>query len=345
MIAMDKNDYWILALSGGGARGLFTASILEQLEDRLGAPIATKFDLIAGTSVGGILALGIANEVPAFKMRELFNKTDRIFNKGCWLFNLPLLNLPLFSANYSSEHLKRLLEDPSVFGSNTIGDLKHRVIIPAINYTKGEPSFFKTPHHETFSRDWKHSLVDVALATSAAPTYFPIHRFNHQHYVDGGLVANAPGLVAVHEALHFAGKPDISKINVLSIGTAAGGTSYDPAILPNIGALLGKKSTRYWLTKGWGLRLFELTISSQEAMSNYMLRHWIGSRHHLIDVKPQNEQSKYLSLDDVSEEAKEALLGQALTCGQSLLNNELTEAIKNHQPARPAFYYGPNKTN
>lgn len=337
---MEHSDYWILALSGGGARGMFTASILEQLESALEAPIASRFDLIAGTSVGGILALGVAKEIPARGLLSLFDHSKEIFDPGC-----NLIRWPIFHARYRSEQLKALLESESVFGDAKVGDLKHRVVIPAINYTKGAPSFFKTPHDPRLRSDWKHRLVDVAMATAAAPTYFPIYGFASQYFVDGGLVANAPGLIAVHEALQFAGQPDFRRIHVLSIGTAGGGTAMDPAIDPNMGAIFGLK--RRWLpfTKGWGLRLFELTVRSQEAMSFSMLSHWLGDRHHLIDAAPQREQTDYLALDDVSEHARNTLLGQAAIAGQNFLSADLIAQLRDHQPTQPTFFYGPNITS
>lgn len=336
---MDNGDYWILALSGGGARGLFSAAILEQLEGAIGAPVASRFDLIAGTSVGGILALGVAKEIPASELKALFDHTRAIFDPYSRVCRWPILR-----TRYRNGRLKALLEDEKIFGTTTLGNLKHRVLIPTVNYTKGGPTFFKTPHDPRLHLDWKCHLVDVALATAAAPTYFPIYSFGNQHFVDGGLVANAPGLVAVHEALQFAGKPKIDCVHVLSIGTAGGGTAMDPALANNMGALLGRKGA-LGVTKGWGFRLFELTVRSQEAMSNSMLSHWLGDRHHLIDATPQREQGDYLSLDDVSQAAQKTLLGQAKIAGQNLLTTNLIAQISAHQPAEPTFYHGPNKNS
>ncbi len=334
----NDNEYWILALSGGGARGLFTAAVLEELENAIGEPVARHFDLIAGTSIGGILALGLAKEIPSARLKALFDHSKEIFDPSC---GFP--RWPIFRARYRNEALKALLEDEEVFGKAIIGDLEHRIVIPSVNYTKGEPSFFKTPHHTNLRRDWQYRLVDVGMATAAAPTYFPIYSFANQDYVDGGLVANAPGLIAVHEALHFAGQPDVQRVHVLSIGTAGSGTAMDPALASNMGALVGFKRRRFWFSKGWGFRLFELTISSQEAMSNSMLGHWLGKRHYAIDAVPRPQQTNYLALDDVSDEAREALLGQAAIASQNHLTTDLVDKIRAHKPKAPVFFHGPNK--
>ncbi len=74
--------FQILSLSGGGYLGLYTISVLADLEDRIGAPLASRFDLIAGTSVGGIIAIGIAGEVPAARIKETFERDGpRIFSE------------------------------------------------------------------------------------------------------------------------------------------------------------------------------------------------------------------------------------------------------------------------
>jgi len=352
---MAENEFWILALSGGGARGLFTAKVLEEMETVVGAPLASRFDLIAGTSVGAILALGLAKEIPTEQLAMLFEHDKDIFAPRC-----RLLSWPFFNTKYKTDALKALLKDEKCFGKTLVGDLKHRVVIPAINYTKGTPSFFKTPHHRELHRDWQHQLVDVALASAAAPTYFPIYGFADQHFVDGGLVANAPGLIAVHEALHFAGHPDVKTVHVVSVGTAGQGTSMDTGASNNMGILAsftglqpgglfqklvwGFKNRKDWgFRKGWGFRLFDLTINSQEAMSNSILGHWLGDRYYSIDTTPQQEQIKYLGLDDVSEAARKARIGQAAIAVQNCLTPTLIDRIRGHVPANPQFFYGSNK--
>lgn len=334
---MAKDQFWILALSGGGARGLFTAKILEQIEAEIGCPIAQKFDLIAGTSIGGILALGLANEIPATKLVALFDQVSDIFKpRNCFL-----PNWGLFKPIYRNRCLKQLLEQ--TFGNAIIGDLKHRIVIPSINYTKGEPGFFKTPHDVGLYRDWSRQLVDVGMATAAAPVFFPIYSFDSMHFVDGGLVANAPGLIAVHEAMRFAGHPDVETIHVVAIGTAARGTAMNAGVSDDMGVLSVTKRGFPWVTAGWRRRLFELTINAQEAMSNSMLKHWIGDRYHLIDSVPRPEQTNYLALDDVSAEARETLLGQANVAGQTLLTTSFLNQLREHEPGPVRFFHGPNK--
>ena len=195
----DAAHFQALALSGGGFRGLYTAQLLADLEQHLGQPAATRFDLIAGTSIGGILALALACEIPAARIVSLFQ------DHGAEIFRRRSL-FGYFKSKYASTPLQSLLADSSLFGERQLGECLHPVLVPAINYTTGKPVVFKTAHHSSFQTDKHFRLVDVALATSAAPTYFPRHVFNNCQYVDGGLFANAPGILALHEAEFYFGR-------------------------------------------------------------------------------------------------------------------------------------------
>ncbi|HEY0916938.1 MAG TPA: CBASS cGAMP-activated phospholipase, partial [Solimonas sp.] len=172
-------EFHILALSGGGYRGLYSARILADIEQHIGASVATRFDLLAGTSIGGILAMALALEVPAERMVTLFERHgDAIFRKRRSLFGL-------WRSPYTQQALADLLRQDELFGQRTLDHVRHPVIVPAINYSTGRPVVFKTPHHSNFFRDCHHQLVDIAMATSAAPGYFPRHVFNDNQYVDG----------------------------------------------------------------------------------------------------------------------------------------------------------------
>jgi len=270
----------ILALSGGGFRGLFTASVLSCLENRTEKPIAQCFDLICGTSMGGILAMALALEKPAQRLMSLIEQYGpKIFPRRKGLLSC------LFKSKYSNEQLERLVVD-ELFGQSTLADSFHRLLIPTINYSTGKPQFFKTPHHETLQTDHKRKMSDVAMATSAAPVFFPIYQPADPSscYVDGGLVGNAPGLFGVHEAQYFCGQA-LENIHLLSIGTMGGEFRLDTRKTLNRGII------------GWGEKLFSLTVSAQEKTTDFMLRHQLGERYHLIDELPTSEQEKNIGLD------------------------------------------------
>lgn len=108
--------------------------------------------------------------------------------------------------------------NPQLFGSKTLGDSTKRLVIPSYNLGEDDVYLFKTPHHERLKRDWKVPAWQVALATSAAPTYFPASRHvDHQRHIDGGVWANNPTMVGVVEAVSMLGI-SLDQIRVLSLG-------------------------------------------------------------------------------------------------------------------------------
>jgi uncharacterized protein len=149
--------FQILSLSGGGFFGLYTAAVLAELEKVAAAPLATRFELIAGTSVGGIIALGLAAEIPASKIQLAIERngtaifSDRPAPSG-FLRTVSDLRRSLFRPKYYSHALRQTVVD--LVGTNArIGDLKHRVIIPSVNLTKGSPQVFKTLDRRRGPRD------------------------------------------------------------------------------------------------------------------------------------------------------------------------------------------------
>lgn len=320
--------YHVLALSGGGYRGLYTATVLAELEAALGRPIASHFDLICGTSAGGMLALGLAAEIPAIELKALFEEQGRrIFgNRGL----LRRLQGFWLTAKHDSVGLQEVLRER--FEEATIGELKHRVLVPAVNYSTGRGQFFKTPHHPSFELDHRMKVVDVALATAAAPVYFPLARNDRGVFADGGLVGNAPGLFGLHEVKTFLAPDQNVEIRVLAIGTMT------------IGATVRGGAS---LDRGFGMwrgGLFDLVISAQESSVDYMLRQSLGHNYFQIDDKATPDQSKDVkSLDRVSIGATNTLKDRGVHAAQRALGDPLFQPFRAHQAGVPTFYHGPNK--
>jgi len=329
--------FQILALSGGGYRGLFTAKIVADIEHEIKAPIASRFDLITGTSIGGILALAIALEIRAEKVVDLFvNHGEKIFK--------PRFTLKSFlRAKYSSDPLAELLQAEDLFGQRLLGECLHPVIVPSINYTRREPVLFKTPHHETFKRDHRHRVVDVALATSAAPMYFPRYMFANCQYVDGGLFANAPGLLGLHEAQKFFdGCATHRNINLMSIGTMSSKFTVDP----NRGRKGGMLDWGGWNPAATPERLFGLSISAQESMTSAMLGHLLPGDNYLpVDDVLTDERARAVALDRADAAAREVLLGSASEVSKNLIGMAKFGAFMGHRPTPPVFYYGKHAVN
>jgi len=206
----------ILSLDGGGIKGIFSAAVLANIEDDHSIRIIDHFDLIVGTSTGGIIAIALGLGVTPAQLVEFYVKNGpHIFS------NAPkgLLGFVhcLRSRKYSNTALRESLI--SVIGERTLGESKKRLVIPAYNLGRDEGRLFKTAHHPRLKRDWRLPAWQVAMATSAAPTIFPAWRgIEHQRLVDGGVWASNPTMVGIIEARSLLGAK-LDQIRVLSLGT------------------------------------------------------------------------------------------------------------------------------
>lgn len=244
---MSKVPFQILAFDGGGIRGAFGIGLVAELEGRLGRPITDYFDLIAGTSTGAITGAGLAvgkagSELVQFYQqhgRQIFTPREPHDPKGWirWLY--PIVKWLLlrrtgqdFDDFFRARYCPFALEDAfdHGFGSTTLGEIVNtRLIVPTVNLSMGKSHLFRSPHLPGIQGDNDVRLVDVLLAATAAPTYFP-HKVlpNGQAYCDGGLWAVNPSVLAIAEAMKIKQlcdretcdpDYDTSDIRVLSIGT------------------------------------------------------------------------------------------------------------------------------
>ena len=191
----DARPFQVLALDGGGYRGLFAAQVLALWEEQLGRPIASCFDLLVGTSTGGIIALGLAAGMPASALVDFYLEDGKtIFPTpwSAWRFWSGARHW--FVAKYGSGALEKALRRR--FGSMTMSDLQTPVVIPSFHLRDGKHWYFKTPHFSGNLIDHSRPVWEVARATSAAPTYFPgFISSRSEWFVDGGVLANNPSLV------------------------------------------------------------------------------------------------------------------------------------------------------
>lgn len=293
----------ILALAGGGYLGLYTASVLAELEKRVGEPLGRRFDLIAGTSVGAIAALALAFEVPMTRVVRLFQgRGAEVFSPRArprgTVTRLLDLSRSVLGPKYTGAALRELLLRD--FGRRTLGEANHNVVIPAVDITRSQTKVFKTPHAEESTGDEDLAAVDVAMAACAAPAYFPAVKIGDTLYADGGLFATAPDQVALHEAEHFFGVPP-ERVTMLSVGTAT--SSYQPAdsVEEDAGAV-------GWLSDG---RLILTLISVQQQHVQAMMEDRLGDRYLHLDAPWPRDAG--LGLDVATEEAAATLvaLGRA----------------------------------
>lgn len=281
----------ILAIDGGGIRGVFPAAYLAEIEKRFlqGRSIARSFDMIAGTSTGGIIALALAHGLTAQEALKIYvDRGDRIFPPRKGLSRVARLFRWTRAPKYDGSTLKSELLD--VFGEKVLDAATTRLVIPSFEGRHGEPFIYKTPHHADYQKDRHKKFAHVALHTTAAPTYFAGVEDDGYVMLDGGLWANNPVMNAVVDALACY---DITReqIRVLSLGTGDS-TFTVPERVRNGGVA-------HWAV----LRAFSAASRAQSKNAlgqTYLL---VGKNNVLrVDV-PETENP--IALDDVARSLKE----------------------------------------
>jgi uncharacterized protein len=213
----------ILSLDGGGIRGVFPAAFLAKLEEHIGAPIGSYFDLIAGTSTGGIIAIGLGLGLSAKNILKFYEKRGpAIFDQEHGQFENFVRQrlrgaLHLFGSKYSSAPLQDALT--GILGGRRLGESRTRLVIPAWHPMLERVYIYKTAHHPRLETDYKGLALDAAMATAAAPTFLKPHLTSDAiELVDGGVWANNPIGVAAIEAVGVLRWP-ADCLKILSIGT------------------------------------------------------------------------------------------------------------------------------
>ncbi len=314
----------LLSLAGGGFLGLFSAHFLELLEEN-GDPIGLRFDLLAGTSVGGLIALGLAAGRSAGEIRVAIEEAGpKIFplDLPSRLSRLRFLWRPVFSTDRLECAIK------AIVGDMKLADLKRPVVIPTVNMSDGRARLFRTPHTRIGRLDENRTLREVALATAAAPVYFAPHRIDGGVYADGGIIANAPDTIAVIEAIHHH-RWSANDIRLLSVGT----TYASPAIAA------GWK--RGWGVISWirGLHLIKISLAAQVALSRRLAKDLLDEDRVLVaDPEQSRDQASILGMANASEDSASTLKELAQSERRRLEQERPTDLylFKTHQPANPA---------
>ncbi len=232
--AADGRRFMVLSIDGGGVRGIFAAAVLASLERDTGTRITDHFDLVVGTSTGGIIALGLGAGMSPEEILALYiDNADSIF--PAWRRSILARPLSLVRAKYKADGLRGVVQQ--VFGDTLLCESAVPLVIPSYNIGENAVYLFKTPHHERLRRDWSVPMWQVAMATTAAPTFFPAYSLpgDHVRLVDGGVWANNPSMVGIVEAVSMFGQP-LGQIRLLSLGATVA-AAYRPRRLDRGGLL------------------------------------------------------------------------------------------------------------
>jgi patatin-like phospholipase/acyl hydrolase len=280
----------LLALAGGGFRGLFTARVLARMEADAGVKLASRFDLMAGTSIGGILAIGIACGISAADLVALMRE------HGPQIFRPNRRSLGGFvSSRYDSSVLRGAIEKivGKEFAKRPFAEIPAALIVIAVAERTSEPRIFRTNIVAPGKGDIV-STIDVALATSAAPTFFAPHFVGDDAYVDGGLIANAPDLVLIGEAMRAFGAR-LDDIHLCSVGTASSA---------RVGTVAGQPGKWGWVKRH---SLIELIMDAQAALAADQADCLAPASILRVDRRP----ARRIALDDVAPKTATELVNLA----------------------------------
>ena len=320
----------ILSIDGGGIRGIIPALVLARIEQLTNRPIARLFDLVAGTSTGGILALGLT--IPKFPGRPLYRAKEfvsmferegpRIFSRS--MVRTLLTTDSLFWKKYSSHGIEQVLLE--YFGDSRLSDAVTDVLIPSYEIQRRFPFFFKSSNARC-RPDYDFPARDIARATSAAPSYFDPKTIptgtNSDNYtlIDGGVFANNPTACALVEAQCTLPHP--GGYLVVSLGTGS------------VMRTLPLKLARYWGAARWVKPLLDAIFDGVSSTVDFQLRQLLPTGYYRFqpDLKGRSH-----SLDNTSRGNMAALkaLANRMIDERSADLEELCDTLKKSECLRPS---------
>jgi len=258
----NDKTFKILSIDGGGIKGLYSATILKKFEEKFDCLTSDHFDMICGTSTGGLIALAISLKIPASDICKFYEeKGPEIFPRQTKFESF--IKQTFYRGKFNDTGLRNALQ--SIFSDKKIRDSNNLLCIPSYSITEHKPYVFKYDHSD-LERDNNSSMVEIGLATSAAPTYFPLANLPSNHntqFIDGGVWANNPSLIGILEALnYFVGSPpkEFNAINILS--------------LSSLSMTSGNKTNlkRHRSFINWRDELFETSMNGQNFFTDFFLK-------------------------------------------------------------------------
>ncbi|MBN1605842.1 MAG: patatin-like phospholipase family protein [Polyangiaceae bacterium] len=287
----------VLSIDGGGIRGIIPATVLAQLEQLAAKPISALFDLIAGTSTGGILALGLSapgdGGMPKFTAREL---VDLYLEEGSTIFHRSLWKIVgsgygVADEKYGSEGVEAVLKRR--FGERRLSETLTPVLVPAYEIERRAPFIFKSSYarRPPGPKTYDFPLWQVARATSAAPTYFepceilvsPTERYA---LVDGGVYANNPAMCAWAEVQGGADAREEVDVLLVSLGT---GELCRPILY---------SEAKDWGLLGWARPVLDVMFDGSSDVVDYQMRQLLRDKYFRLQTRLEE------GFDDMDDASK-----------------------------------------
>ena len=297
----------ILSIDGGGIKGLYSAQVLAKMEEHFKCNLSDKFDLVCGTSTGAILALAVALRIPMSEAVNFYEQhgptifNEEYKNKHSWRKWILFAKQVRFSTKYDVLPLENALN--SVFEEKTMKDCQNMVCIPALNINDASCCIFKRDYGGN-CRDNDKRCVDVALASAAAPTYFPVKEIDDHQYADGGLYANNPSLVGLLEFMYKV-LPNFPELGFDSVDILSISSCEKPS-----GQKHGKANMSFL---NWKSTLFDAYSQGQARQESFFLQQLIPYLKFKLDYMrveneiPSPDVLELIDLDNASPEALKEL--------------------------------------
>ena len=310
----------VLSIDGGGIRGVIPAVILNYIEKRLqsradkpNATLADYFDLVAGTSTGGILACYYLHP----SRYSASDAIDMYVEHGKEIFNRKLLRYGVAREKYPATGLEKVLND--CMGDTTLAQTRKNCMITAYDVTERKAVFFTSPEARKY--EYKNYLLrDVARATSAAPTYFEVAAVKStggaaSYLIDGAMYAGNPTMCAVVEAnktvFESCANPAITDLYIVSVGTGKEKKKYD------------YRKAKDWGAIGWAKPVIDILLSASAEVVDYQMRQLFavaGCRDCYVRLEPELGNAKP-DMDDASD----ANIRQLKDAGEGFVKDHLDE--------------------
>jgi len=303
----DVKSIKVLAIDGGGIRGIIPAVILAELQKRLGQDLYKSFDLVCGTSTGGIIALGIGTRCNQGQPYSPDQLVDLYVQNGPVIFKKNFLTpaRQLILPKYSPDSLQATLV--TFFQSTEFQTALTPLLISSYDLHGQLPFFFKS-HRIAGDLSYNWKVTDIARATSAAPTFFPpLHLTrNGKDYalVDGGLFVNNPSMAAYAEARSL--YPDATRIVVVSVGT---GDRQDQ---------ITYASAKQWGLLGWAKQIVPVLMDSVSEAVDYEIKALPGCTYYRLQVNHLPPASSELEVPDGQHPARRSALIELLSVDSDL---------------------------